>query len=33
MSFDERRIKQIERSIGRSLTEEERKLFLSGATL
>jgi hypothetical protein len=32
VTFDERRIKQIERSLGRKLTEEERRLFLSGVT-
>jgi hypothetical protein len=33
VTFDEQRIKQIERSIGRKLREEERRLFLSGVTL
>jgi hypothetical protein len=33
MTFDERRIKQIERAIGRILTDEQRRLFLSGVTL
>jgi hypothetical protein len=33
VTFDERRIKQIERPLGRKLTEEERRLFLSGVTL
>jgi hypothetical protein len=33
VTFDQRRIEQIERSLGRKLTDEERRLFLSGATL
>ena len=33
MSFSERRLAQIEKSIGRVLTREEREAFLAGVTL
>jgi hypothetical protein len=33
MTFNEARIAQIERAIGRKLTDEERAAFLAGITL
>ncbi len=33
VSFDERRMEQIERNLGRKLTEEEVKSFLAGIPL